>query len=92
MALADSARATCAYLNLPEGASGTTRSSRRRLPGRVRDGTATAVATPLHVGGSTIVVETLVTDDAARPVAKVTQTQMVLRAVTGATAAGRAGR
>jgi 1,4-dihydroxy-2-naphthoyl-CoA hydrolase len=80
MALADSAGATCAYLNLPEGASGTTTlESKTNFLGAVRDGTATAVATPLHVGGSTIVIETLVTDAAARPVAKVTQTQMVLR-------------
>jgi 1,4-dihydroxy-2-naphthoyl-CoA hydrolase len=80
MALADSAGATCAYLNLPEGASGTTTlESKTNFLGAVGDGTATAVATPLHVGGSTIVIETLVTDAAARPVAKVTQTQMVLR-------------
>jgi uncharacterized protein (TIGR00369 family) len=69
MALADSAGATCAYLNLPEGASGTTTlESKTNFLGAVRDGTAT-----------TIVIETLVTDAAARPVAKVTQTQMVLR-------------
>ena len=80
MALADSAGATCAYLNLPEGASGTTTlESKTNFLGAVRTGTATAVATPLHVGGSTIVVETLVSDDGGRPVAKVTQTQMVLR-------------
>ncbi len=80
MALADSAGATCAYLNLPDGASGTTTlESKTNFLGAVRDGTATAVATPLHVGGSTIVVETVVSDGAGRPVAKTTQTQMVLR-------------
>jgi uncharacterized protein (TIGR00369 family) len=80
MALADSAGATCAYLNLPDGAVGTTTlESKTNFLGAVRRGTATAVATPLHVGGSTIVVETLVSDDGGRPVAKVTQTQMVLR-------------
>jgi 1,4-dihydroxy-2-naphthoyl-CoA hydrolase len=80
MALADSAGAMCAYLNLPDGASGTTTlESKTNFLGAVRHGTATAVATPLHVGGSTIVIETVVTDEASRPVAKVTQTQMVLR-------------
>jgi hypothetical protein len=33
------------------------------------------------VGGTTIVVETMVTDAGGRPVAKVTQTQLVLRGV-----------
>ena len=80
MALADSAGATCAYLNLPDGATGTTTlESKTNFLGAVRSGTATAVATPLHVGGSTIVVETVVSDAGGRPVAKTTQTQMVLR-------------
>jgi 1,4-dihydroxy-2-naphthoyl-CoA hydrolase len=80
MALADSAGATCAYLNLPDGAAGTTTiESKSNFLGAVRAGTATAAATPLHVGGATIVVETVVSDDRGRPVAKVTQTQMVLR-------------
>ena len=80
MALADSAGATCAYLHLPEGATGTTTlESKTNFLGAVRSGTVTAVATPLHVGGATIVVETLVSDDGDRPVAKVTQTQLVLR-------------
>jgi 1,4-dihydroxy-2-naphthoyl-CoA hydrolase len=80
MALADSAGATCAYLNLPDGAVGTTTiGSSTNFLGAVRAGTAVAVATPLHVGGTTIVVETAVADGEGRPVAKVTQTQMVLR-------------
>jgi 1,4-dihydroxy-2-naphthoyl-CoA hydrolase len=80
MALADSAGATCAYLNLPEGASGTTTlESKTNFLGAVRSGTATATARPLHVGSTTIVIETDVTDDAGRRVARVTQTQMVLR-------------
>ena len=77
MALADSAGATCAYLNLPDGT--TTIESKTNFLGAVRGGTATAAATPLHVGGATIVVETVVSDDGGRPVAKVTQTHMVLR-------------
>jgi 1,4-dihydroxy-2-naphthoyl-CoA hydrolase len=80
MALADSAGATCAYLNLPDGAMATTTiESKTNFLGAVRGGTATATARPLHVGSTTIVVETLVTDDGSRPVAKVTQTQLVSR-------------
>jgi 1,4-dihydroxy-2-naphthoyl-CoA hydrolase len=80
MALADSAGGVCAFLNLPEGASGTaTIESKTNFLGGVRSGTATATAAPLHVGSMTIVVETSVRDDAGRLVAKTTQTQAVLR-------------
>jgi 1,4-dihydroxy-2-naphthoyl-CoA hydrolase len=80
MALADSAGAACALLNLPKDASGTaTIESKTNFLGAVRSGTVTATATPLHTGGTTIVVETSVHDGAGRMVAKVTQTQMVLR-------------
>ena len=80
MALADSAGGACTYFNLPEGASGTTTiESKTNFLGAVREGVAVASARPLHVGGTTIVIETLVTDSGGRPVAKVTQTQLVLR-------------
>jgi uncharacterized protein (TIGR00369 family) len=81
MALADSAGGACALLNLPEGSSGTaTIESKTNFLGVVRSGTVTATATPLHVGGTTIVVETSVHDASGRLIAKVTQTQVVLRA------------
>ena len=80
MALADSAGATCAYLNLPDGATGTTTiESKTNFLGAVREGVATATARPLHAGSTTVVVETLVTDAHGGAVAKVTQTQLVLR-------------
>jgi uncharacterized protein (TIGR00369 family) len=80
MALADSAGGACAMLNLPEGATGTaTIESKTNFLGAVRSGTVTATATPLHRGGTTIVVETSVRDSAGRLIAKVTQTQLVLR-------------
>jgi 1,4-dihydroxy-2-naphthoyl-CoA hydrolase len=80
MALADSAGGACAFLNLPAEAAGTaTISSSTAFLGAVREGTLTATATPLHRGGSTIAVETTVTADDGRLVAKVTQTQAVLR-------------
>ena len=80
MALADSAGGASAMLNLPEGATGTaTIESKTNFLGAVRGGRVTATATPLHRGGTTIVVETSVRDSAERLVAKVTQTQLVLR-------------
>src|SRR3954447_14130233 len=51
MALADTAGALCAYLNLPEGATGTTTvESKTNLLAAVRGGTLMASAAPLHVG------------------------------------------
>ena len=80
MSLADAAGGACAILNLPEGASGTaTIESKTNFLGAVRSGIVTATSTPLHVGGTTIVVETSVRDATGRLVAKATQTQMVLR-------------
>ncbi|MGY1609670.1 MULTISPECIES: PaaI family thioesterase [unclassified Geodermatophilus] len=78
MTLADSVGAVCAFLNLPPGASTSTLASATSLLRAVRGGTAHATARPLHVGRSTVVVLTEVTDDDGRPVASVTQTQAVL--------------
>jgi len=81
MALADSAGAACAMLNLPAGASGTaTIESKTNFLGAVRDGMVQARSRVLHRGGTTIVVETEVRDANDRLVAKVTQTQIVLGA------------
>ena len=38
-----------------------------------------ATSTPLHRGGTTIVIETVVRDGSGKLIAKVTQTQLVLR-------------
>lgn len=79
MALADSAGGASAFLNLPDGAIGTsTIESKTNFLGGVRAGVVTATAKPLHIGSTTIVVETEVRND-DRLVAKVTQTQVVLR-------------
>lgn len=80
IALADSAGGACAALNLPSDATGTaTIESKTNFLGAVRSGTARATSTPLHRGGTTIVIETEVRA-ADKLVAKVTQTQIVLRA------------
>lgn len=81
MALADSGGGACAFANLPEGAAGTsTIESKTNFLGAVRSGTVRSVTRPLHVGSTTIVLETEVRDDRDRLIAKTTQTQIVLRA------------
>lgn len=79
MSLADTAGAMCAFLNLPPGGSTSTIESKTNFFRAVREGQVEAVARPLHVGRSTIVVQTDVLDAAGRCVAQVTQTQAVLR-------------
>ena len=78
MALADSAGAACAFANLPDGDAATaTIESKTNFLAGVRRGTVSARARPLHVGRTTIVVETEVHDETDRLVAKVTQTQAI---------------
>lgn len=80
MTLADSLGAIVAYLNLPEGAVGTTTiESKTNLFRAVRSGTVTGTSTVLHAGRTTIVVQTDVRDDAGKRVGLTTQTQAVLR-------------
>ena len=80
MTLADSVGAVCAFLNLPAGTSTSTVASSTALMRAVRGGSAHAVARPLHAGRSFVVVSVELTDDEARLVAQVTQTQAVLKA------------
>jgi uncharacterized protein (TIGR00369 family) len=78
MALADSAGAVCAFLNLPAGGRTTTIESKTNFFGAVRDGEVRARSRPLHRGRTTIVVETDLFDAAGRRVARTMQTQAVL--------------
>jgi uncharacterized protein (TIGR00369 family) len=78
MALADSLGGLCAFLNLPAGAGTATISSSTVFTRAVREGEVIAVTKPLHVGRSTIVVQTDVADQGGRRVAQVTQVQAVL--------------
>jgi uncharacterized protein (TIGR00369 family) len=80
MALADSIGAYCAVLNLPEGAGTSTIESKTNFLRAVRSGYVEARARPLHVGRTTIVVDTELRDDQGKLVARVTQTQAVLAA------------
>ena len=80
MALADGAGAIAAFLNLPDGASGTTTvSSATNFLRGIRDGHAEAISRPLHAGRTTIIVETQILDASGKLAAKTTQTQAVLR-------------
>jgi len=78
MALADSTGAYCAMLNLPEGSGTATIESKTNFFRAVREGFVEAVSTPLHVGRTTIVVQTDLLDGKGRRVARVTQTQAVI--------------
>ncbi|MGW7522327.1 PaaI family thioesterase [Streptomyces sp. NPDC054783] len=84
MALADSVGAVCAFLNLPEGATGTsTVESKTNFLRAVTAGHVDAVARPLHLGGTLIVVQTDLRDGRGRLVGQTTQTQIVLRKNAG---------
>ena len=83
MALADSLGGLCAFLNLPAGAGTATISSSTVFTRAVREGEVIAVTRPLHVGRSTIVVQTDVADQAGRRVAQVTQVQAVMGGGSG---------
>ena len=79
MVLCDSLGAVCAFLNLPDGAAGTsTIESKTNFFRAVRSGYASVETTVLHAGRTTIVVQSDVRDDEGRRVALVTQTQAVI--------------
>jgi uncharacterized protein (TIGR00369 family) len=80
MSLADAAGGVCAFLNLPPGATTVTIESKTNFLGVIREGSVLARSRPLHVGKTTIVLETDVFDDSGRRVARTTQTQAVLAA------------
>ena len=80
MTLADTAGGALSYSNLPEGATGTsTIESKTNFLAAVQSGTVTASARVLKAGRSVVVVETVVTDESGRLIAKVLQTQIVLK-------------
>jgi len=79
MALADTSGAVCAFLNLPEGAGGTTTiESKTNFFAATRAGTVKAHSKPLHVGRRVIVVETEIRGQDGKLAAKTIQSQAVL--------------
>lgn len=78
IAAADSAGAYGAYLNLPVGAATSTIESKTNFLLAVTDGDVEIVATPVHVGSITIVVQTDVSRADGRLVTRSVQTQAVI--------------
>jgi uncharacterized protein (TIGR00369 family) len=79
MAAVDSMGAVCTVLNLPPGAAGTaTIESKTNFFRAVREGRIWLTTVPVHVGRTTIVVQTDVTDDRGKLVSRSTQTQAVI--------------
>ena len=80
MALADTVGAVATFMNLPEGAKGTTtiESKTNFLSASQVGTTVRATATPVHRGAKTQVWQTKITRADGKLVALVTQTQMVL--------------
>ena len=80
MSLADFAGACAAYLDLPEGAKGSTTSESKTnfIATALIGSMLTATATPIHRGRRTSVWQTRIERDDGKLVALVTQTQMVL--------------
>ena len=78
MALADSAAATLAYLNIPPGATTATIESKTNFLAAVREGSVTGRAELVHAGRRTIVVQVDVTADDGRHVTRTLQTQAVI--------------
>jgi 1,4-dihydroxy-2-naphthoyl-CoA hydrolase len=76
MALADNSGGMCAFLNMPEGATGTaTIESKTNFLRAVREGPVTARTRPLHVGRTSAVLETELVRHDGKLAGKVTQTQ-----------------
>lgn len=78
MALADNFGGVCAYLNVPPGTTTATIESKTNFFRAVREGHVESVSRPLHVGRSTIAVQTDLFDTNGRHVAQTTQTQAVV--------------
>ena len=79
MGVADAMGGYCAFLNLPDGSTGTaTIESKTNFFAAVRSGRVDVRSRVLHRGRRTIVVETDLHDEGGKHVARVTQTQAVL--------------
>ena len=78
MAAADSMGAVCTVLNLPPGAGTATIESKTNFFRAVREGRVWLTTVPVHVGRTTIVVQTDVADDRDKLISRTTQTQAVI--------------
>ena len=79
MAFADTLGAAATILNLPDGAGTTTIESKTNFLAPAPVGSKVlGETTPIHRGRRTMVWQTRITNEAGRPLALVTQTQLVL--------------
>jgi uncharacterized protein (TIGR00369 family) len=78
MAFADTVGAAATVVNLPAGASTATLESKTNFFAAGRAGIVRAESTPLHLGKTTMVWQTRVTDESGRLLSLTIQTQMVL--------------
>jgi len=78
MAFADELGGRGAMINLPEGAATTTIESKTNFLRAGRKGVLIGNALPLHLGRRTMVWQTTISGPDGKPVAQVTQTQLVL--------------
>ena len=78
MSFADTLGAICAFLNLPEGASTSTIESKTNFFRPLREGEVEAIARPLHIGRTVIVVQTDLLNREGKRIAQTTQTQAML--------------
>ena len=80
MAFADTLGARGAIMNLPEGMRTSTLESKTNFLRGTAPGTLIGESTPVHIGRTTQVWQTVVSDRGGRKLAVVTQTQIVLPA------------
>jgi 1,4-dihydroxy-2-naphthoyl-CoA hydrolase len=78
MAMADSVGAMTAVFNLQEGAGTSTIESKTNFFRAVTEGQLDITSTPVHVGRTTIVIQTDITRPDGKLVTRTTQTQAVL--------------
>lgn len=78
MAFADTLGARGAIMNLPDGARTSTLESKTNFLRGTPPGKLRGVSTPVHLGRTTMVWTTEITNDAGKKLAVVTQTQIVL--------------
>jgi len=77
MGVADSVGAACAVYNLPPGATTSTIESKTNFFRAVTEGALSVEAVPIHVGRTTIVVQTDITRADGKLVSRTLQTQAV---------------
>lgn len=79
MALADGTGGWCAAMHLPEGAGTATLESKTNFFRPLTEGWVDAIAQVIHAGSRFIVIDTELRDSKDRLVARVTQTQAILK-------------